>query len=711
MKNSHAGSGTRPWPLSWTVRGAILVIILIGSVWLILSTAALSEGLVAPLFVGLGVLITLRKPENRIGWLLIFISIVIVISGYARAAVSGIDAAPATVTPWLFAVSAINTYSWAGVLLPIIVLLYIFPTGRLLTRRWRWMPWLTVSVAALFAVSSVFQPEIGPYLSWQIMNPVGMPYTDLTWSAGFLGLLVMTVGGITAITLRFRRSAHAGRTQIKLVLVTTALSAVSFYALIAFDASTRVTSVLTLIVTVSIVAVPISITIAIVRHNLFDIDVVISKTVTYGILAVFITAVYALVVVGVGTLLGGGDEPSLALSIVAVAIVAVAFEPVRNRLQRWANRLVFGERATPYEVLSQATARLAGTGSPEEALKQVTQLVVDGAGASEAVLWLKVGANLQPCSATPMEALIELADVSIIDRDLPDLPGEQSVLIRHRGDILGALTISKARGESVNATDEKMLDDVAAGTGLLLRNIGLNAELTERAEQLHKSRRRLVAAHDAERHRLERDLHDGAQQQVVAVKVKLGLARTLSEREGADDVTAIVAALADDTQDAVDAMRAVAHGIYPPLLETEGLGVALATLGRSFSIPIELATDGLERYPRSLEETIYFCLYEIANTAVDAGATSVAISLVGEPDGVTFTARHDGSSDDPVSVEDRVEAFGGSVVVTRNSAEWVISGYMPTGQAQEHFDGSVEGGSEVADRPVSGHFLQAQVPS
>ena len=677
MKNSHAGAGTRPWPFSWTVMGAILVAVLIGSVWLILSTAALSEGLVAPLFVGLGVLITLRKPENRIGWLLIFISIVIVVSGYARAAVSGIDVAPATVTPWLFAVSVVSNYAWAGVLLPIVVLLYIFPTGRLLTRRWRWMPWLTVSVTALFAASSVFDPEIGPYLGWQIMNPVGMPFTDLTWSAGFLGLLVMTAGGITAITLRFRRSVHAGRTQIKLVLLTTVLSAVSFYALIAFDASTRITTLLALMTTVSIVAVPISITIAIIRHNLFDIDIVISKTVTYAMLAVFITAVYALVVVGIGTLLGGGDEPSLALSIVAVAIVAMAFEPVRNRLQRWANRLVFGERATPYEVLSQATARLAGTGSPEKVLKQVTQLVVDGAGASEAVLWLKVGANLQPRSATPIEALIGLADVSIRGGYLPDLPGDFSVAVRHRDEVLGALSISKPRGESVTDADGKMLDDVAAGTGLLLRNISLNAELTERAEQLRVSRRRLVATHDAERHRLERDLHDGAQQQVVAIKVKLGIARTLAERENASEVEILVSSLAEATQEAVDAMRAVAHGIYPPLLEAEGLGVALTAASRTTSIPMKVEMTGFGRYERAVEESLYFCILETVSHAIDGGATWVRVEVVEAPDAVRFTVHHDGTFDTLLTVEDRVAAFGGRVTLASSPAQSAVTAELP----------------------------------
>jgi len=677
MKISHAGSGTRPGPSSRAVTGAILVVIVVVSVWLILSTAALSEGLVAPLFVGLGVLIIWRKPENRIGWLLIFISIVIAISGYTRAAVSGIEAAPATVTPWLFTVSVISAYSWAGVLLPIIVLLYIFPTGRLPTRRWRWMPWLTVSVTVLFGVSSIFQPEIGPYLSWQITNPVGMPFTDLTWAAGFLGLLVMTVGGITAITLRFRRSAHAGRTQIKLVLMTTALSAVSFYALIAFDASTRVTSLLTLITTVSIVAVPVSITIAIVRHNLFDIDVVISKTVTYGALALFITGVYALVVVGIGSLLGSGDEPNLILSIAAVAIVALVFEPLRNRLQRWANRLVFGERATPYEVLSRATARFAGSDSPEEALKQVTQLVIDGTGAAEAVLWIRVGGHIQPRVATPPTAIEGLVGVSMTRDDLPELRADAATPVRHRGEVLGALSISKAPGESLTDADEKMLDDVASGIGLLLRNISLNADLTERAKQLRVSRRRLVAAHDAERHRLERDLHDGAQQQIVAVKVKLGVARTLAEREGVPDVESLVSSLAATTQEAVDSMRAVAHGIYPPLLEAEGLKAALSAAARTLPIRVDLDSDEVGRYERSVEESLYFCSVETMTRAVDGGATWARIEMRESIESVRFAVHHDGEVGDLVSVGDRVEAFGGELSLDVEAGEVVVSGQLP----------------------------------
>ena len=223
-----------------------------------------------------------------------------------------------------------------------------------------------------------------------------------------------------------------------------------------------------------------------------------------------------------------------------------------------------------------------------------------------------------------------------------------------------------------------MLADVASGSGLLLRNIGLNAELAERAEQLRASRRRLVAAQDAERHRLERDLHDGAQQQVVALKVKLGIARTLAEREGADRVAAIVTDLAGTTQEAVDAMRAVAHGIYPPLLEAEGLEVALSAGRRTFSVGVELGFEQVGRYERSVEESVYFCVVEIITRAIDGGADLVSLSLVGSAHAIEFIVRYEGEVGDLVAVADRLDALEGRLQIDHGEAVVTISGMLPS---------------------------------
>jgi signal transduction histidine kinase len=477
-------------------------------------------------------------------------------------------------------------------------------------------------------------------------------------AAGPLGLLIMPLMLIalaSAVHLIRRYRASSGEERLQYRWVTWAL-AINVANIFAFTWTNELVS------TIALGSIPVAFGIALTRYRLYNIDVVVSRTVTYGALAAFITGVYALVVVGVGSLVGSRDEPNLGLSVAAVALVAVVFEPLRSRLQRWANRLVYGERATPYEVLASATSRLAGSTTPEETLKTVSQLVVDGTGAAGAVLWIRVGEVLQPYSATPREAIAGLAAVPAPDDELPDLPGDASMPVRHRDDLLGALSIIKPRGQSVTGADEKVLADVAAGSGLLLRNISLNAELTERAAQLRASRRRLVAAHDAERHRLERDLHDGAQQQVVALKVKLGIARTLAEREGAADIATLASSLAEQVQQTVDAMRAVAHGIYPPLLEAEGLQAALTASARSAPIPVDVEADGLGRYPRDIEETAYFCVIDALEAARLSGAKGSRVGLTDREDRLTIEIDHDGraATTNSQAITDRVEAFEGT---------------------------------------------------
>jgi hypothetical protein len=427
---------------------------------------------VAILFAVSGALIMSQQPENRVGWLLLIIGGGLPVTFVADEAATSLGASPDALTPGVFVIEMGVNVAWILFIFPLLLLLYVFPTGRLLSRRWLWAPRLMIAMAAVAVTQSLFSTTIGPDDgSWEFVNPIGFIESwifDLVSIAWIVALLAVVIGSVVATVLRFRRASNVEKAQIKLVIVSTVFFGITFAALLLEDGWASESRLLDLLFPIAIGLIPVAITAAVLKRGLFSIDMVISKTVTYGILAMFITGVYVVVVVGIGTLLDQGDEPSLALSIAAVAIVAVTFEPLRNRLQRWANRLVFGERATPYEVLSRATARLAGSDSPEDALKQVTQLVTDGAGASEAILWLKVGANLQPRSATPLEALTGVADVPIAGGDLPDLPGDFSVAVRHRKEILGVLTISKPRGESVTDADEKMLDDVASGIGLLL---------------------------------------------------------------------------------------------------------------------------------------------------------------------------------------------------------------------------------------------------
>jgi signal transduction histidine kinase len=624
-----------------------------------------------------GAVILARYPRQgfgwalSVGWGLILTLVHVSMVGAAAAAMNDAVAA----TTWIMWFQSIFE-SAALIAIPLALVLY--PTGRTIG-AW-WMRLLNGFIAIGIGILVALGLQSGPITSQAgvtiLDNPVGvLPVSANQWFIVFeIAFLAFMVA---ALIVRYTRGHGIERQQMKWVFAIagagTVLLTISGFIQDAYPDTADALGIISgALGAVGILAIGM----AIVRHNLFDIDVVISKTVTYGMLAGFITAVYAVIVVGVGSLVGGGDEPNLGLSIAAVAIVAVAFEPVRVRVQHWANVLVYGRRATPYEVLATATARLSDTSDPDEALARVAQLVAEGTGAVEAVVWLKVGNVMYPRASSPPDVVADLAAVAGED-PLAGIAADRVVAVRHRGDVLGALSITKDRADAVTGSDEKVLEDVAAGAGVLVRNMGLNAELAERAEQLRVSRRRLVAAHDAERHRLERDLHDGAQQQVVALKVKLGIARTLAEREGAEQVATMVASLSDTTQQAVDGMRAVAHGIYPPLLEAEGLEPALGAARRTIPIPVEIVTSGLDRYDRTIEESIYFSVLDTVGRAVDVGATRTVASLGGDAQSVSFRIDVDADLADLTAVADRLDALGGGVSISSEPGRSVIDGHLP----------------------------------
>lgn len=410
--------------------------------------------------------------------------------------------------------------------------------------------------------------------------------------------------------------------------------------------------------------------------------VIISKSFTYLGLAIVIVGLYSVIVVGPLLIVGGWDDggPGLMLPIVASAVVAVLFEPIRSRLERAANRLVYGERVSQYEVLSQVTSSLPAVAG-EDGTAVLSQLLARGTGAERAIVWVASGEMLQPSGIYPHTARSAVVPVAIDGLSDDDVTESRTVL--HHGVPFGALTIIKPRNDPVTPADRQLLSDVAAASGLLLRNVGLNSELEQRAGDVRASRRRLIAAQDAERHRLERDLHDGAQQQVVALKVKLGIARTIAQREGADEIVTRVTSLADETQQAVDALRAVAHGIYPPLLESDGLGAALRAVERMSPIDLSVSADGLGRYGRTAEEAAYFCVLETVERARMSGASAASASVVASGADLVVSLDIGGCTTalDLTSVTDRIDAAGGTTTLeARPGGETRITGILPVSE-------------------------------
>jgi signal transduction histidine kinase len=424
---------------------------------------------------------------------------------------------------------------------------------------------------------------------------------------------------------------------------------------------------------VATLTVPAAVAVAIFKYRLYDIDVFISRALVYGALAAFISAVYVGIVVGIGTLADSGGQPNLLLSIVATAIVAVAFQPSRERLQRVANRMVYGKRATPYEVLSQFSAQVAESYAADEVLPRMARVLADGTGAERADVWLRSGTMLRQAASWPADSADGAEPARVVDDALPAMPGtDRAVEVRHQGELLGALTVTKRRGESLTPVEENLLQDLAAQAGLVLKNVGLTAELLQRLQELRASRQRLVAAQDEERRRLERNLHDGAQQNLVALKVKLGLAEALAEKDPAR-AREVVAQLKGDVDDALETLRDLARGIYPPLLADKGLGAALESQARKATLPVTVEAEGIGRYPQETEAAVYFCCLEaLQNVQKYAQATSATVRILASVDELTVMVDDDGRGFDTKStrrgsglqnMEDRLDALGGAIEV------------------------------------------------
>ncbi|MFQ5968693.1 MAG: ATP-binding protein, partial [Acidimicrobiia bacterium] len=407
-----------------------------------------------------------------------------------------------------------------------------------------------------------------------------------------------------------------------------------------------------------------------------------------GALAIFITAVYVAIVVGVGNLAGGGDEPNLALAIGATALVALLFEPVRSRLQRWANRLVYGERATPYEVLARFSQRAATAEGDDEMLQRIPRLIVDGTGATGATLWTAVGGEIRPAARWPEDERPAEAIPIRGDGEWSDPDAAFSVPVEHDGELLGGLSLVASRGATIAPTEQELVENLAGGLGLALRNARLTDDLRDQVTQLASSRERILAAADDARRDLERDLDMGPQQDLVAVKVKLGVVKAQAESAKADQSFEVLGQLEDDAGKAIQSVRDFARGVYPSLLEADGLVPAVSAEADKAAFPVTIEAEAVGRYSRDVETAVFFSILEaLQNTAKYANASSAAVQLRDDGDQLGFEVVDDGTGFDPnlvgegsgiPSMSDRLDAAGGALTIDSGPGRGTtVRGWVP----------------------------------
>ena len=663
---------TRParWP--WLVFAGFIVSAGVGTALVAYLGESIAEQvpfiIAFALFGLVGALIVSREPGNRIGVLLLYgsgataasfvageVTTVLVREGVTDGLVVGIPA-------------LVSEAGWVVAIIPVLLFLpLLFPDGHLPSHRWLPFAWFCFGVLAFLFVAVVFAtPKLtGSAQVARVDNPLYIRAIDTFEIPDVvisILLLIVLVGSVGSLVVRFRRSKGDERQQIKWVALALCLLVFSFVVSEVLLQLGIETDLIDAVVTgIAFITIPVSIAIAVLRFRLYELDVVVKKALVAGALAVVVIAVYGALVWAFGAVTSG-RENSASLFVIAL-VLGLAFRPVARFARRIADRLVYGRRATPYEVLTEFSGRIGDAYATEDVLGRMAQILGEAAGAERARVWLVVGGRLVPEASWPREA--GLGGALPIRGAGVSVPGESTVEVSEGGELLGALSVAMPANDPMTPAKERLVRDLASQAGLVLRNVSL-------VEELRAAHRRLVTAQDQERRRLERNIHDGAQQQLVALSVKTRLARDLTPLDPAK-AAEMLTQIDGEIQTALEDLRDLARGIYPPLLADKGLQAALDAQARRSAVPISVRADGLGRYPPEVEAAVYFsCLEALQNVAKYAEASSATVTIAQFNGDLTFEVVDDGRGFDPAStrfgtglqgIADRLSALHGELAI------------------------------------------------
>jgi len=645
------GSGHAVRPVAWGLVALALILLSAGAVVSVVTGTAVNVGnevfiwAIGLAFATAGLLIAVRQPRNAIGWIFLGAAVA---TGLGSLAVSyadywidsraGADALGKTAA-WY------ADLSWMPfILVPSTFLLLLFPDGRLLSSRWRPIAWCAgVGIAGTFVLGGLNPGPIPDYP--EIRNPYGVdsPVRDVLEGLAFLTLFAGILGSAWSLVLRFRRSTGEQRQQMKWLAFAGAVAALTVTIGIALYDVVGETAANIAIMS-SILGLPAATAVAILRHRLYDIDVVVNRTLVYAALTAGLAAIYAGVSLSLGVALGAGSTLPTAAATLAVAL---GFRPLRSRVQVQVDRRF--DRAR-YEGLRKVESFLddlrAGRAVPEETGDVMAQALGDPR--FELFFWL------------PEAGL----HVDAAGRAVAELPAKHRAVTPVRR---GSLELASAVHDPALAERPHLLESVISAAGLAIEIARLRVAVRRQLAEVEASRARIVTVGYEERRRLERDLHDGAQQQLVSI----GLALRDIQRQlppgipAASELDATVGRLTE----AIDELRELARGVRPPGLD-DGLAPALRELAARSTLRIHVeATD--DRFPINVETAAYFVASEaLANAAKHARTSAVAVSAVRRNGRLVVCVRDDGiggaqatAGSGLLGMTDRVAALGGTVSV------------------------------------------------
>jgi signal transduction histidine kinase len=645
-------------PLAWSVFGLTLAL-WVAALWLRSAAdvgAPLDRAIAAVTFMSMATgaaLVASRRPESPFGWIMGLYGVL-----------AGIDAASIGYGAWSGNAAAAWIGTWIGLVAGALITLtlLVVPNGHLPSKWWRPVVWLLAAAALAGGTSVALMPGPLALLPGQV-NPVGLESAgDLLRGVASLaryGLLLAFVLSVLSLIARFRSSHGEQRQQLRWIaggasawVLATLLLRVAqpeWYPAAGFAY---------LFAQAAFVA---AVAVAMSRYHLYDLDLVVNKAIVYGALAAFISGVYVAVVFGINAAIDATDVFDVWLSLLATVIVAFAFQPVRERAQRLANRLVYGHRASPYEVLAEFSRGLAGALTIDEIPSRTAEAAARGVGA--------VHGRVRVYGPEGVDRVTGWPDVETVQPYVGTMP------VLHQGGLVGEIAVAKAVARLTPA-ENRLLADLAAQAGPALYNVRLAIELRAQATELRASRQRIVAAQDAERRRLERDIHDGAQQHLVAMAVNARMARELVRSEPGE-AEGLLEDVCTQANDALGTLRDLARGIYPPVLVDRGLASAVEAHLMLVCPTARLELDSAiahARYTPEVEAAAYFCCLEaLQNCAKHAPGAAITVSfeqnatgwlefqIIDRGPGFEFTSQRAGTGHQ--NMADRMAALDGSLEV------------------------------------------------
>jgi signal transduction histidine kinase len=636
---------------------------------------AVLTGVLSLAFPTAGAQIAARLPTNPIGWIFCGVGLLYTAqrfsTAYADYALLENLAFPGGEYVAWFS----GLLDFSGPILAGVFVMLLFPDGHLLSRRWRIVAWMAVLGAVLTEVYDAFYPD---YLSTHsyVMNPFavvglvgGFTPDELFIGSAVVGetlLLTSILAALFSLFVRLHRAWGDERQQLKWFLYATvpAVGCFSFillsYIIVDFTEVVFGTPFIPFsgsyddvhyVAVIALLVVPVFTYIAIVRYHLYDIDVVINRTLVYGSLTFCVVGIYVLAVVALGALFQ--TQGNIAVSLFATGVVAVLFQPLRSRLQRGVNRLMYGERDDPYAVISRLGRRLEATLAPDTVLPTLVETIAQALKLPYVAILLKEAEGFRTTAAYGS----------------PRGEPEMLPLVYHSEE-LGRLVLSpRAPGEGFSDADRRLLEDLARQAEVAVHAVRLTTDLQH-------SRERLVATREEERRRLRRNLHDGLGAQLAGLNVQAGTLRRLIPRDS-DAADELVVEFREELRSAIADIRRLVYDLRPPALDDLGLAEALRRLaerygseGEQLRVSVE-APEDLPGLPAAVEVAVYRITQEaLTNVARHAQArTSVVRLAVNEDvaleivdDGVGIPKERSagvGLS----SMHERASELGGSCVV------------------------------------------------